>query len=106
MVVRGFRPGWATRRGNVQPNRHRQIERHRPAGLAGRRPGPHRRASGAKDCRAAAVQLATTLGSAKSGGLILAAIAHVFTIGYVANKLGEDEDWLFELSGDMFVSMR
>jgi hypothetical protein len=48
------------------------------------------------------VELATTLGSAKSGGLILAAIALVFTIGYVANQLGEDEDWLFELSGDMF----
>jgi hypothetical protein len=48
------------------------------------------------------VELATTPGGAKSGGLILAAIAHVFTIGYVANQLGEDEDWLFELSGDMF----
>jgi hypothetical protein len=48
------------------------------------------------------LELATTLGGAKSGGLILAAIAHVFTIGYVANQLGEDEDWLFELSGDMF----
>ena len=32
----------------------------------------------------------------------MAAIAHVFTIGYVANLLGEDEDWLFELSTDMF----
>ena len=34
----------------------------------------------------------------QSGGLILAAIAAVFTIGYVANILGEDEDWLHELS--------
>jgi hypothetical protein len=42
------------------------------------------------------------LGGAKSGGLIWAAIAHVFTIGYVANLLGEDKDWLCELSGDMF----
>jgi hypothetical protein len=32
----------------------------------------------------------------------LAAIAHVFTIGYVAELLGEDEDWLHELSIDMF----
>jgi hypothetical protein len=48
------------------------------------------------------VELATTLGGAKSGGLILAAIAHVFTIGYVANQLGEDQGWLFELSGDVF----
>ena len=42
------------------------------------------------------------LGTAKSGGLIMVAIAHAFTISYVANLLGEDEDWLFELSTDMF----
>jgi hypothetical protein len=42
------------------------------------------------------------LGTAKSGSLIVAAIASVFTIGYVANLLGEDEDWLHELSIDMF----
>ena len=28
----------------------------------------------------------------------MAAISAVFTIRYVANLLGEDEDWLFELS--------
>jgi hypothetical protein len=33
----------------------------------------------------------------------VAAIAQVFTIGYVANQLGEDEDWLFELSIDVFL---
>jgi hypothetical protein len=33
----------------------------------------------------------------------MAAIAHVFTISYVANLLGEDEDWLLELSTDMFL---
>ena len=48
------------------------------------------------------MELAAALGTARSGGLIMAAIAHVFTIGYVANLLGEDEDWLFELSTDMF----
>ena len=48
------------------------------------------------------MELAAALGTAKSGGLIMAAIAHVFTIGYVANLLGEDEDWLHELSTDMF----
>lgn len=31
-----------------------------------------------------------------------AAISAVFTIGYVANLLGEDENWLFELSIDCF----
>ena len=44
------------------------------------------------------MELAATLGTAQSGGVIVAAIAAVFTIGYVANILGENEDWLFELS--------
>ena len=48
------------------------------------------------------MELATALDTAKSGRLIMAAIAHVFTIGYVANLLGEDEDWLYELSTDLF----
>jgi hypothetical protein len=48
------------------------------------------------------VELAAALGTAKSGSLIVAAIASVFTIGYVANLLGEDEDSLHELSIDMF----
>jgi len=34
--------------------------------------------------------------------LIVPAIAAVFTIGHVANLLGEDEDWLHDLSIDMF----
>ncbi len=34
--------------------------------------------------------------------LILAAISAVFTIGYVADMLGEDEEWLCDLSTDMF----
>ena len=48
------------------------------------------------------MELAAALGTAKSGSLIVAAIASVFTIGYVANLLGEDEDWLFDLASDMF----
>jgi hypothetical protein len=40
--------------------------------------------------------------SAKSGSLIVAAIASVFMIDYVANLLGEDKDWLHELSIEMF----
>ena len=102
VAVRGFRPRRTARRSDVQPDRHRQIEQCRPASLAGRRPGPHRRASGSEDRRTAAMELATALSTAKSGGLIMAAIAQVFTISYVANLLGEDEDWLFELSTDMF----
>ena len=48
------------------------------------------------------MELATAFGTAKSRGLIVPAIAAVFTIGYVANLLGEDEDWLHDLSIDMF----
>ena len=48
------------------------------------------------------MELATALGTAKSGSLIVAAIASVFTIGYIANLPGENEDWLHELSIDMF----
>ena len=47
------------------------------------------------------MELATAFSTSQSGGLN-AAIAAVFTIGYVANMLGEDEDWLHELSIDMF----
>jgi hypothetical protein len=32
----------------------------------------------------------------------MAAISHVFTIARVAEMLGEDEEWLFELSINMF----
>jgi hypothetical protein len=38
----------------------------------------------------------------RPGRLILAAISAVFTIGYVAKMLGEDEEWLWDLSTDMF----
>ena len=48
------------------------------------------------------MELAAAFDTAKSGGVIVAAIAAVFTIGYVANRLAEDEDWLYELSIDMF----
>ena len=48
------------------------------------------------------MELATAFGTGKPGGLIVAAISAVFTISYVANLLGEDEDWLFDLSNDMF----
>ena len=48
------------------------------------------------------MELAGAIGTSQSGGVIVAAISAVFTMGYVANLLGEDEDWLFELSIDMF----
>ena len=32
----------------------------------------------------------------------MAAITHLFTINYVAEILGEDEEWIHELSIDMF----
>ena len=44
------------------------------------------------------MELAAALGVAQPGGLIMAAISAVFTISYVANLLGGDEDWLHDLS--------
>jgi hypothetical protein len=48
------------------------------------------------------MELAAACGIAQSGGVIVTAIAAVFTMAYVANLLGEDEDWLLDLSIDMF----
>ena len=48
------------------------------------------------------MELATGIGCTQSGSLIVAAISAVFTIGYVANLLGEDEERLHDLSIDMF----
>src|ERR1700746_1086602 len=89
MAVRRFRPRRTARRGGIQPDCHCPIEQRRSAGLVGRRPGPDRRSSGPQDRPTTAVELAAALGTAKSGSLIVAAIASVFTIGYVANLLGE-----------------
>jgi len=43
------------------------------------------------------VELATSFGPHQSSSLTLAAISHVFTLKYVAEKLGEDEGWLWDL---------
>ena len=48
------------------------------------------------------MELAAELGRAQPGSLTMAAISAVFTIGYVATLLGEDEDWIFDLSISMF----
>ena len=48
------------------------------------------------------MELAAGRGPAQPGRLIMAAISAVFTIGYVANLLGEDENWIFDLSIGMF----
>jgi hypothetical protein len=48
------------------------------------------------------VELAAKLGRAQPGSLTMAAISAVFTIGYVANLLGEDENWIFDLAINRF----
>jgi hypothetical protein len=48
------------------------------------------------------LELATSSGAFRSGSLILPAISHIFTISYVAEKLGEDAEWLWELQINMF----
>jgi hypothetical protein len=47
------------------------------------------------------VVLATTLGTGHPSSLIVAAITRVYTIVYVAETIGEDEDWLHDLTIDM-----
>ena len=48
------------------------------------------------------MELASSRSTRQPRSLILAAISHVFTITYFAEMLGEDEDWLHELSIAMF----
>ena len=48
------------------------------------------------------MELARRPGNDQPGSLTVAAISAVFTIGHVAKLLGEDEDWLHELSINMF----
>jgi hypothetical protein len=48
------------------------------------------------------VELARRRSVRQPGGLTVAAISAVFTIGHVAKMLGEDEDWLHDLSINMF----
>jgi hypothetical protein len=49
------------------------------------------------------LELATFANTCPSGRLTLPAISAIFTITYVAKMLDEDEDWLHELSIDMFA---
>jgi hypothetical protein len=49
------------------------------------------------------MELAVASGVRPPGRLTLAAISAVFTITHVAEILGEDENWLHELSIDMFA---
>jgi hypothetical protein len=48
------------------------------------------------------VELATSRWAHQPSGLSVADISYVFTINRVAEMLGEDEDWLHELSIGMF----
>src|SRR5205823_14986505 len=69
MAVCRFRPRRAASRRSVQPDRHRQDERHRSAGLAGRCPGPHRRTPCPRYRCFAAMELAAARGITQPGGL-------------------------------------
>ena len=51
--------------------------------------------------RAAAVELAAGYRGGQPGGLTMAGIPFVFTIARVAEMLGEDEEWLREISTNM-----
>jgi len=47
------------------------------------------------------VELAVALHRDDRGGLTVAAITRFYTIGYVAEMLGEEEDWLGDIAIDM-----
>lgn len=47
------------------------------------------------------MELAAVLHRGGSGGLIMAAITRVYTINYLAEMLGENEDWLSDIAIDM-----
>jgi hypothetical protein len=49
------------------------------------------------------LELAISANARPSGRLTLPAVSAAFTITFVAEMLGEDEDWLRELSIDMFA---
>ena len=48
------------------------------------------------------MELAAGFDPAQPGSLTMAAISAVFTIRHVANLLGEDENWICDLSIKMF----
>jgi len=75
VVVRRLRLWRPSRRRHVQPERHGQNERHRPAGLARRCPRPHRRASSIATPRTATLELEPRQNLHQPGGLKTAAPA-------------------------------
>src|SRR5665213_4398570 len=105
MDVLRIRPRRSASCCHVQPHRHGQDERHRSSGLAGRPPGPDRHASGSSPGRIATVELdAQGIRYGCRGGLTLAPVNkvhHVHTIARVAEMLGEDEDWLWDVANEM-----
>jgi hypothetical protein len=80
-----------------------QTQRRRSPGLDHRRARPHRLSSSVAARRVAALELAPGKRQDQSGSLTMAAISAAFTLGHVAKMLGEDEDWLHDLSINMFA---
>src|SRR3984885_3910879 len=105
MVVLRIRSRWQACSCHLQPHRHGQDERCRSAGLAGRCPGPNRYVSGPSAGRPIAVELdAQAVRHVCRGSLTLAPVNkvhHVRTIALVAEMLGEDEDWLWDVANEM-----
>jgi hypothetical protein len=57
LALRGLRSGWRASCGDLHPDRHRQAQRHRSAGLARRRAAPHRRPPRLASPRTSALEL-------------------------------------------------
>src|SRR5207237_9500666 len=106
LAVLWIRSRRTTGRGHVQPDRHRQNERRRSAGLAHGYPHPHRRPSSSAAGRTAALELdATGYSALRSSGMTthVNKVHHVTTITQVAKDLGEDEDWLRDVANEMWI---
>jgi transposase len=105
LAILRIRSRWRTCCCHVQPHRHRQDERRRSAGLAGRCAVPHCHVSGPSAGQLTAVELdAQPVPHGCRGSMNMAPtnkVHHVRTIALVAEMLGEDEDWLWDVANEM-----
>src|SRR4029077_15629821 len=82
-----------------------QDERRRPSGLARRRTRSHRQPPRPPARSGAALELEgrATARPCGAGSLMgyVNKVSHVFALSHVAEMLGEDEEWLFEVAEEM-----
>lgn len=82
-----------------------ENERHRPTGVAYGYPRPDRCPSGSSAGRTAALELDAGIGNRRSSSMTthVSKVHHVTTIIQVAKDLGEDEDWLRDITIELEI---